>query len=256
MKQHTTIQFGNSRAVYSWGTIFMLLSLAKVDPFLPEIHFPFRSKPKELTDIAKRFFEEFYNIILWGAGHELSTPAKELFEVTNQKLVLAMGTENASVFCEWGNGLPIEEARTDTVLQLWNDLILPNYHRGNLINIFGEELVDKNNLMQQSIATAYKDLVQIDDKIDSLKHAPSDEWEKHVIYLYNRGEPGNKDVEIVIYPFTELWRLLYFLRIETFLNTLKNTLSLQELDMWSRVIQSYITPRHVQINVKDLLTSL
>src|SRR5574337_1149027 len=110
MKQYSTFQLDNSNMVYSWGTTFRLLSLAKVDPFLSEIQFPFQSKPTELTGIAKEFLEQFYGIKLWDPGQKMSGPARELFEATNKKLVLSIGIEDTSIFCEWGNNLPTEKA--------------------------------------------------------------------------------------------------------------------------------------------------
>jgi hypothetical protein len=191
MKQYSTFNLDNAQMIYSWRTIFMLLSLVKVDPFLSEIQFPLQTKPEKLTEIAKWFLEEFYGTILWNAD-QMSMPASELFAITEKRLLLSIGRENTSAFCEWGNNLPLENTVTEGAHQLWHYIILPNYHKDKLKNILGEKLAEKEKIIQQSVAIIYDELIQVDKRIDLLEQSPSDEWEKHVVYLYNRGEEGNK----------------------------------------------------------------
>lgn len=224
--------------VYHWNNIFILLSWAGFEPYLPEIQFPFLSHIQQIHPIAQEFTADFYRIDRHPhIGKTLSQTAQQVFDRAYQQLTLELGETNTKLFCEWGNQLDLPH-QLDYALYFIVDNIL-TYKR--LKADFTTLPAKAQQILQSLIQNYHEDTGRLIQGIDVLDEALNeDEYGKTILFRYKLPpfQDGTPD-DLYVSPVDTLGVWIDDFRQMSLLRAIKAALSEEELQALNQAVRTH-----------------
>jgi hypothetical protein len=212
-----------TKHVYDWRNLFMLLSLEKVESYLSEIGFPLASQITALCPIARDFVLALENLEphIFAIGKP-SPETYTLFDETYQKLMDVLGNANAHLLLSWGKDLMLTEKML-TSLDIHHRLFLDLSREPDLPLPFLPQ--DKRTWLHEATSKYIRDLRERDAAIEASEQLPSDIWEKQAFSIYNFHEEG----EFLPSPYDLLHGLMFEMKTRILLKEIQAHLTSDEL---------------------------